>query len=171
MMKRMRRVLAIILTASMLLGNTGIAYATESAGASATEAVVEDQSSSSGSGEQAAVVEEEKFTAGELRYEGASYTVTMAYDENAKIPAGATLKVREISKGSSEYEAYLAGAEAASDKSVAEARFFDITIWADGKEVQPQSAVRVNISYNKAIEVADEGEVQAICTSFLGSDG
>ena len=266
MTKRMRRVLAIILTASMLLSNTGIAYATEAAGAGATEVVLEDQSSSSGSGEQAAVVEEEtvpaesteqtdetsseaetvssadssatdsgasatesaavqeeaqkestedasvqetadadaaegsadvaateeadpamepeeqtapseaaqeaqtanaaaeeeKFTAGELRYEGASYTVTMAYDENAKIPAGATLKVREISKGSSEYEAYLAGAEAASDKSVAEARFFDITIWADGKEVQPQSAVRVNISYNKAIEVADEGEVQAM---------
>ena len=88
--------------------------------------------------------------------------MTLAYDEAAKIPATAELKVREITKGTSEYESYLAGAEAAAGKGVAEARFFDITIWADGKEIQPQSAVRVNISYNDAIEVADEGEVQAM---------
>ena len=105
---------------------------------------------------------EEVFKAGELSYKGRGYTVTLSYDESAKIPEGAQLKVREITKGSAEYEAYLQGAQSATDKGVAEARFFDITIWADGKEIQPQSAVRVNISYNDAIEVADEGEVQAM---------
>ena len=93
--------------------------------------------------------------------------MTLAYDENAKIPATAELKVREIEKGTSEYESYLAGAEAAAGKGVAEARFFDITIVAAGtdgqqQEIQPQSQVRVNITYHKALEVAAEGEVQAM---------
>ena len=105
---------------------------------------------------------EEVFTAGELVFHGHDYDVTLEYDEAAKISANAELKVKEIVKGSSEYESYLKGAEAAVDKGVAEARFFDITIWADGKEVQPESPVKVNISYKEAIEVAEEGEVQAM---------
>ena len=115
----------------------------------------------------AAQAQEEVFTAGELVYHGGDYDVTLAYDEAAKIPATAELKVREITKGTSEYESYLAGAEAAAGKGVAEARFFDITIWAAGtdgqqQEIQPQSPVRVSITYHSAIEVADEGEVQAM---------
>ena len=115
----------------------------------------------------AAQAQEEVFTAGELVYHGHDYDVTLAYDENAKIPATAELKVREIAKGTSEYESYLAGAEAAAGKGVAEARFFDITIVAAGtdgqqQEIQPQSQVRVNITYHKALEVAAEGEVQAM---------
>ena len=105
---------------------------------------------------------QEVFAAGELVYHGSGYDVTMAYDEKAEIPADAQLKVREIKKGTDEYDAYLSGAQAASDKGVAEARFFDITIWAKGKEIQPKSAVRVNISYKKAIDVAEEGEVKAM---------
>ena len=115
----------------------------------------------------AAQAQEEVFTAGELVYHGSDYDVTLAYDENAKIPAAAELRVREIAKGTSEYNSYLKGAEAAAGKGVAEARFFDITIWAAGadgqqQEIQPQSAVRVNITYHKAIEVAAEGEVRAM---------
>lgn len=115
----------------------------------------------------AAQAQEEVFTAGELVYHGYDYDVTLAYDENAKIPATAELKVREIEKGTSEYESYFAGAEAAAGKGVAEARFFDITIVAAGtdgqqQEIQPQSQVRVNITYHKALEVAAEGEVQAM---------
>ncbi len=114
-----------------------------------------------------AQAQEEIFTAGELIYHGADYDVTLVYDENAKIPAAAELNVREIAKGTSEYESYLAGAEAAAGKGVAEARFFDITIVAPGtdgqqQEIQPQSQVRVNITYHKALEVAAEGEVQAM---------
>ena len=47
----------------------------------------------------AAQAQEEVFTAGELVYHGHDYDVTLAYDENAKIPATAELKVREIEKG------------------------------------------------------------------------
>lgn len=137
------------------------AEAPENADAAAAELTAEEAAAA------AAQAQEEVFTAGELVYHGADYDVTLAYDENAKIPATAELKVREIEKGTSEYESYLAGAEAAAGKGVAEARFFDITIVAAGadgqqQEIQPQSAVRVNITYHKAIEVAAEGEVQAM---------
>ena len=104
----------------------------------------------------------EVFTAGELVFHGSDYEVTMKYDETAEIPAGAKLKVREISKGSSEYQSYLKGAQAVTDQGLAEARFFDITIWSDGKEIQPKTAVRVNISYKDAIDVAEGGEVTAV---------
>ena len=137
------------------------AEAPENADAAAAELTAEEAAAA------AAQAQEEVFTAGELVYHGADYDVTLAYDENAKIPATAELKVREIEKGTSEYESYLAGAEAAAGKGVAEARFFDITIVAAGtdgqqQEIQPQSQVRVNITYHKALEVAAEGEVQAM---------
>ena len=221
-MKKVKKLLAVILTASMLLGNTGIAYAAETTVSSSEEAAAEEQRSDAGSGQEAAEVEEEsvdhqdeqqttsvvaetassavtaladaaaeaseaastedylpeesageeeteeevpsndadtgeteeasseeasaeetssesasaeetsaesvlnpdateaateavekeKFSAGELFYKGSGYSVTLAYDEKAEIPANAQLKVREIKKGTSEYESYLAGAEA-----------------------------------------------------------
>ena len=137
--------------------------ASENADAAAAELTAEEAAAAAA----AAQAQEEVFTAGELVYHGHDYDVTLAYDENAKIPATAELKVREIAKGTSEYESYLAGAEAAAGKGVAEARFFDITIVAAGtdgqqQEIQPQSQVRVNITYHKALEVAAEGEVQAM---------
>ena len=139
------------------------AEAPENADAAAAELTAEEAAAAAA----AVQAQEEVFTAGELVYHGADYDVTLAYDENAKIPATAELKVREIEKGTSEYESYLAGAEAAAGKGVAEARFFDITIVAAGtdgqeQEIQPQSQVRVNITYHKALEVAAEGEVQAM---------
>ena len=139
---------------------TANAETSEDADAAAAELTAEEAAA-------AAQAQEEVLTAGELVYHGGDYDVTLAYDEAAKIPATAELKVREITKGTSEYESYLAGAEAAAGKGVAEARFFDITIWAAGtdgqqQEIQPQSPVRVSITYHSAIEVADEGEVQAM---------
>lgn len=135
---------------------TGQQSAEEESGATQQPA---EEAAAAASTEQPA---EEVYTAGELVFHGRDYDVTLTYDEAAKISAKAELKVKEIVKGSSEYESYLKGAEAAVDKGVAEARFFDITIWADGKEVQPESPVKVNISYKEAIEVAEEGEVQAM---------
>ncbi len=84
------------------------AEAPENADAAAAELTAEEAAAA------AAQAQEEVFTAGELVYHGADYDVTLAYDENAKIPATAELKVREIEKGTSEYESYLAGAEAAA---------------------------------------------------------
>ena len=54
-MKRLRKLLAVILTASMLLGNTGITYAAEAAADSAAAlAVQEEERSDAGTSRQAA---------------------------------------------------------------------------------------------------------------------
>ena len=115
-----------------------------------------------GTEEPAKTEEEAVFTAGELTFKGDDYTVTLAYDEAAKIPTDAKLEVEEIGKDDPRYDSYFEGAASAVDKSVTEARFFDITIWANGEEVHPQSHVRVNITYDDAIKVEDEAEVQAV---------
>ncbi|HAB93633.1 MAG TPA: hypothetical protein DCF49_02525, partial [Lachnospiraceae bacterium] len=57
-MKRMKKLLAVILTASMLLGNTGPAYAAETMGGSTEEIAAEEQRSDSGSGQEAASTQE-----------------------------------------------------------------------------------------------------------------
>ena len=103
------------------------AEAPENADAAAAELTAEEAAAAAElTAEEAAAAaaqaQEEVFTAGELVYHGADYDVTLAYDENAKIPATAELKVREIEKGTSEYESYLAGAEVSSRRSSRRAR-------------------------------------------------
>ena len=71
------------------------AAASENADAAAAELTAEEAAAAAA----AAQAQEEVFTAGELVYHGHDYDVTLAYDENAKIPATAELKVREIEKG------------------------------------------------------------------------
>ena len=115
----------------------------------------------------AAAEEEPVFTAGQLEAKGKDYEVLLTYEADAEIPDGAELKVEELKQDSDEYKECLKETESKVEKGIAEARFFDITIWADGQEIQPKenSTVRVNITYKKdAIEVAEEdnGEVQAV---------
>ncbi|MEE1165398.1 MAG: hypothetical protein UHU21_17095, partial [Lachnospiraceae bacterium] len=115
----------------------------------------------------AAAEEEPVFTAGQLEAKGKDYEVLLTYEADAEIPDGAELKVEELKQDSDEYKECLKETESKVEKGIAEARFFDITIWKDGQEIQPKenSTVRVNITYKKeAIEVAEEdnGEVQAV---------
>ena len=107
--------------------------------------------------------EDEIFTAGTLTYECDDYTVTLDYSENSEIPEGTKLVVREISSDSDnakeqkEYEEYY-------DKSLEQlrsedggdaiaklgfARFYDITLVSDGKEIEPSDDVKVTFTYNK----------------------
>ena len=84
-----------------------------------------------------------------LTFEGADYTVVINYTEDAQIPDNAELAVSEIEKGTDEYNDYLKQAEDAvdEDKTVNEARFFDITILADGEKVEPAAPVSVQINF------------------------
>lgn len=98
-------------------------------------------------------------------------TIAVFFDENAGIPAGAYLSVREIEEGTSEYAEYLAQAKSAMDKAtgsdasktVTQARFFDITILdEDGEEIEPQAAVKVVITYDKAVELSSDGDLNVV---------
>ena len=112
--------------------------------------------------------EEVAFSAGKLEFNGENYgkdySVTLSFDADAGIPSDARLQVTEIEKDKDpeRYEAYLKEANAAVENSVTDARFFDIKIMVGDEEIQPKSAVKVNISYKKAIEVEEKAEVQAV---------
>ena len=91
---------------------------------------------------------------------GEAYDITVTYGEDAGIPDGAELDVREIlpdgaaEEGNGEYDAYAAmcgetlGVDAAD---IRYARFFDIRILAEGETVQPAEGSRVEVR----VELAD----------------
>ena len=107
--------------------------------------------------------ESEAGKGGALTARGSDYTVTLAYGAEAKIPANAALEVTEIENGTKAYKKYLKQAKAAmgldEDQELPkeQARFFDIKIMADGKEVQPSANVSVNIAYDQPVVEADSG--------------
>lgn len=103
-----------------------------------------------------------ELSAGTLTYECDDYTVTLDYSKNAGIPEGTTLKVREILADSNdkaekkEYSEYHDETLDALKKDSAEdiaslgfARFFDITLISDGKEIEPKGDVNVKIEFSK----------------------
>ena len=116
----------------------------------------------------------------ETRYideSGETWKISVGYGEAANIPAGATLKVAEVTD-----ETYLTEAEAALEggKRVTMARFFDISIVdAEGAEVQPAVPVTVNISLDntevESIEAAehviDNSDPVAVAMHFEENDG
>ena len=116
---------------------------------------------------------------GTLTVRGSDYTVTLAYSAEAEIPANAVLEVTEIENGTAAYKKYLEQAKAAMglDKDQVlpkeQARFFDIRIMADGKEVQPAANVSVNITYDQPVAEADPGAEAQIDASAVhfGKEG
>ena len=139
---------------------------TEKANYAAVSETGDAETPESGSSTEAAA--EATYSAGKLEFNGddygKDYSVTLSYDADAEIPADAQLKVTEIEKDKEleKYEAYLKEANAAVENSVTDARFFDIKIMVGDEEIQPKSAVKVNISYKEAIEVEEKAEVQAV---------
>ena len=110
---------------------------------------------------------------------GETYLITVTYDDAAKIPEGAELKVTEILPGDEAYASYYSGAAqtagieqpAASDEAEeseeptevaagegAYARFFDIEIWADDQKIEPKAPVTVEM----ALTDAPEEELQVV---------
>ena len=109
-----------------------------------------------------AVVGTETLSGDVLTADGKTYTVTVTYGADAKIPEGATLKVEEVDQNSDEYINYSDQALKAitddKDVEIASARFFDVSIIVDGKEYEPQAPVTIKITYNDPfnVEIGDE---------------
>ncbi|MBQ7534616.1 MAG: LPXTG cell wall anchor domain-containing protein [Stomatobaculum sp.] len=98
-------------------------------------------------------------------------TIAVFYDENAGIPAGASLVVDEIAKDSDEYAALFAQADSAvmgaagegAAKMVTSARFFDISIVDEnGDKIQPDTSVKVVIAYEDGIKITELGELNVV---------
>ena len=95
--------------------------------------------------------------------------IAVFYDDDAEIPDGAALSVREIEEGSEEYAQLLAQTKntvkenAGDNHTVKTARFFDISILdADGNEIEPAAPVKVVITYDEPVEVVEEGDVSVL---------
>ena len=122
-----------------------------------------------------AIVGTETSIDGVLTAEGADYRITVTYTDEAEIPNGSTLEVREIKEGTSEYNryeeqtskiVYAEGDETAVDHdpekhSVSFARFFDISIIdKDGNEIEPKATVETKIEAGGINQI--EGDVNII---------
>jgi len=114
------------------------------------------------------VVGTETLTGSVLTADGKTYTVTVTYGADAKIPADSELVVREYKSDSNEYVEYLHKTAdelfgTHEDIFFKYARFFDITIMKDGEEIEPSAPVEVKISCEDAnknlnvIHFADDG--------------
>ena len=103
---------------------------------------------------------------------GETYEITVTYDDNAGIPDGSDLKVREILPENDEYADYyrsakncmnstIEGKEEADPDSdsgkndMEYARFFDIEIWNGEEKIEPAVDVSVNIRLMDAPQNTD----------------
>ena len=132
--------------------------------------------------EETAEDEAAEAVAGELTaVEEGSYKITVKYDESAGIPEGAELEVKEIKSGGLKFWNYNRKAKKAVESEDAWLdtdvtsneelnRFFDISIVVDGKEIEPESAVEVNISYDDPINLSKGQELQVVHFADEGTE-
>lgn len=104
-----------------------------------------------------AVVGTETITATLLTRDGKTLKVTVNYDEEAQIPEGATLDVKEIQEGDEEWgerSARLAHAlsEEYGNYYISDARFLSISIMVDGKEFEPKAPVEIIVEYTDPMQ-------------------
>lgn len=103
-----------------------------------------------------------------LEYQGADFAVTVKVGADAGIPENAQLAVREIARGTDEYNTYyqqsveaLIGQNSTAaevteeDLNVSFARFFDITFLVDGEAVEPAAPAEVQIRYADSFTVEE----------------
>lgn len=101
--------------------------------------------------------------------DGNTYEISVTYDRNAGIPAGAELKVRELD--GEEYQQYLEKTADFLSRSTEEleyTRLFDITIEKDGVVYEPNKAVSVSIKLVNRPET--QGELRVVHFADEGTE-
>ncbi len=124
-----------------------------------------------------------------LSADGKNYKITVTYDDDAKIPDGTELVAKEIKVGTKDYAQHLGEAWAEVNKEYLEqeeikknnkgglddydfedirpvnlndARFFNISLVSDKKEIEPKTPVHVDIEYVEGFDTDAEEEDQVI---------
>ena len=94
-------------------------------------------------------VTDAQLTTKMITADGKGYLITVFYEEDAEIPEGAKLEASELLPGTEAYQQHLQAItqklNLTGNEPEPAARFFDITIVADGKEVHPAVPVDVKI--------------------------
>ena len=105
-----------------------------------------------------------------LSFDGDGYAVTADCDAKAGLPEGTELAVSEIEKDAEDYDTLCdealqaVQAEDGGDtiKELKFARFYDISLMADGAPIEPGAPVDVTISYDKAIGASDAEHLRIV---------
>ena|GEM_PF-3371222 len=105
-----------------------------------------------------------------IQADGGTYIIKVSYDKTAGIPEDAQLCVAEIADDE-EYEQYIASTRDTLDASedLALGRFFDISIISDGQKIQPDSEVKVSITFIGGLDEADAAD--SFRTVHFGDNG
>lgn len=105
----------------------------------------------------------------ELTYEGADYTVTVSFGEDAALPESVTLSAEEIAPDSEEYQTYyqqtldtLTVQRTEGAERLLFARFFDMQFLLDGQVLEPAAPVSVTITYAEEVEIGEDVSCQTI---------
>ena len=105
-----------------------------------------------------------------LAFEGDGFSITAKAESNAKLPEDTTLTAAEVTPDAKDYEVWYEKAEQALKDSplvkdgatLKSAKFYDITLQADGKEVEPAADVNVKISYDESLKMSRSGDVYIV---------
>ena len=97
----------------------------------------------------------------ELSFEGDGYNIALDADAKAGLPEGTQVSAEEVTSDAEDYDAWCdetlkalqEAGQAEDNTTISSARFYDISLLADGEAIEPQSAVGVRISYDKAIRM------------------
>ncbi len=125
-------------------------------------------------------VTDAQISANVLTADGKTYKITVTYDEDAQIPDGTELFVKEIPQDSDEFIQHLGQTwmeinkeyfeveelrknytedmgflPEVSLKNVDAARYFDIKLIHKGKEIEPEAPVHIEIEYLDGLQVDD----------------
>ncbi|HFH9939883.1 TPA: InlB B-repeat-containing protein [Streptococcus suis] len=99
----------------------------------------------------------------EFVHKGKDYEVIARFDASAKMPKGVELKVKEIEAGTDTYKSRFNIAKATlGARALTFARFFDISFVHDGKEIQPEAPISIQIKTDSNIKFKEETKVEAV---------
>lgn len=103
-----------------------------------------------------------------MTYEGKDYTVKVAYSDEAGLPEGVKLQVEELKQDGEKYKEHYEQAEAAlpEDQGILYCRFFDVSFMSEGKEIEPDAPVDVQVSYKDEEEIPVTKGVTASAIHF-----
>ncbi|HEM6183309.1 InlB B-repeat-containing protein [Streptococcus suis] len=125
---------------------------------STTELSSEPQTTETTKVDQQVITEATEFI-----HKGKDYEVIARFDASAKMPKGVELKVKEIEAGTDTYKSRFNKAKATlGARALTFARFFDISFVHDGKEIQPEAPISIQIKTDSNIKLKEETKVEAV---------
>ena len=101
--------------------------------------------------------DEKTAAEGSSEAKGDNYAISVTFDENAGLPAETELDVREIGTEDESYEKYFDRIReyVGEDAAIESAQFYDLTLKADGEEIEPSGKVGISMEYRMKDGVPD----------------